>query len=598
MDKRFLAVFLLLAGCGGSSSQPIAVFPSSLPSSSNETTSPAGPAPVTSTPGGNLIDVQPSTSALTPLQRALTAVPAGSTITLHPGNYTLSPPSPNGNGGSLALLGNGVGNFTLAGNGARIIVTNPEVGLLSLRNCANITLENLTLDYDPLPFTQGTVTNVTGPTQFQVALQPGFPSLSESWFLSAPEKWGLLRDSSQPLRVKAGALNVYPLASWQGAGSVFNVTTNGSSTGSMAVGDTYVQLARRDGSAAFQATGCQAITYQNITINASPAAGFIALNSSQMVYRNNQIVPASGRFHSTCADGIFQVQGAVGPLIEGNTISTNGDDGIIVKTLGAHASTQTADHKTFTLQSATSGPFTMKVGDMLEVYDPQAGALLGSGQIVSLNGSQATLDAAISGVTPECYFYNQNECLSNFTVRGNQLISNRRWGVFCCSRNGLIGQNTILNSNAQAIMLMNADQGMEDDGGLAPANVTIRNNVFTDCFLQAPGSLSNIQGILSLVTIGKGANQPAGSRQTVPVAFRGNRNITVSNNTFDGFVHPPALSLQCADGVTVSDNLFQRGATGPVVLLNNANNLTFHNNGITSAQVQSNASNTTNVTGP
>lgn len=594
MDKRILVLPLLLIGCGGSPDQPIAVFSSS--SAGNATPTATGPAPVTSSPSGNVIDVQPSANALASLQKALTSVPAGSTITLHPGNYTLHPPSP-ASGGSLALLGNGVGNFTLSGNGARIVVTNPEVGLLSLRNCSNITLENLTLDYDPLPFTQGTITNVTGSNSFEVAIQPGFTSPAESLFLNAPERWGLLRDSSQPLRVKSGALNVYLVTNCTTVGNVVSITTS-SGTSSMARGDTYVQLARRDGSAAFQASGCQAITYQNITINASPAAGFIALNSSQMVYRNNQIVPASGRFHSTCADGIFQIQGAVGPLIENNTISTNGDDGIIVKTLGAHANTHTADNKTFTLQSATSGPFTMNQGDLLEVYDPQAGALLGSGHIVSLNGSQATLDVAIPGVTQELYFYNQNQCLSNFTVRGNQLISNRRWGIFCCSRNGLIGQNNITNSNAQAIMLMNADQGMQDDCGLAPANVTIRNNTFTDCFLQAPGALSDIQGILSLVIIGKPAGQPAGSRQTVPVGYQGNRNITITNNTFDGFTQPPALSLQCADGITVSNNLFQRGSGGPTVLLNNANNVTLSNNGITSAQVQVNPANTTNVTGP
>jgi hypothetical protein len=598
VDKRLWICCLILAGCGAPPGglTGFSLSPGEQRHTGNTTRS--GPAPVTSSVSGNLIDVEPSSSALTPLQAALTAVPAGSTITLHPGNYTLSPPSPTGSGGALALLGNGVGNFTLNGNGARLVVTNPEVGLLSLRNCSNITLENFTLDYDPLPFTQGTITAISGPTSFQVTLQAGFPSLSQSWFSSAPEKWGLLRDSSQPLRVKAGALNVYPLQTWQGSGSAFNITTSGSNIAAMAVGDTYVQLARRDGSAAFQASGCQSVTYQNITIHASPAAGFIALNSSQMVYRNNQIVPATGRFHSTCADGIFQVQGAVGPVIENNTISTNGDDGIIVKTLGGHAASQSGDHKTFSVQSATSGPFTMNVGDVLEVYDPQAGSLLGSGRIESLSGGQATLDTAIPGVTPECYFYNQNQCLSNFTVRGNQLISNRRWGIFCCSRNGLIGQNQVTNSNAQAVMLMNADQGMQDDGGLAPANVTIRNNTFTDCFLQAPGALSDIQGILSLVTIGKAAKQPVGSRQTTPVNWRGNRSISISNNTFDGFTHPPALSLQCADGVTVSDNAFLRGSGGPTVLLNNANNVTFSNNGLSAAQVQSNAANTTNVTGP
>ena len=476
---------------------------------------------------------------------------------------------------TATLVGQSLNNITLNGNGALILMGTPTVGFLELKNCSNITVANLTVDYDPLPFTQGTIQSVSGRT-FEVTLQEGFPSLMEDYFVNAPQKNGLLRDRNSPLRLKAGAANVYPITGWTQSGNVFTLTTNGTSTAAMQPGDIYVQLARHDGSPAFMANTCSNVTYQGVTVNASPAAGFVALNSTRMVYRNNAIQPRDKRFHSTCADGIFQVQGAQGPIIEGNTISTNGDDGIIVKSVGVHEVGHQPDFKTFTLAPG----LILHQGDRIEVYNPDSGVFLGSALIDTLVNNKITLDTAIPGVTPDCYFYNQNQCLSGFSVRGNTLISNRRWGIFCCSRNGVIAQNQIYNSNAQAIMLMNADQGMQDDGGVAPANVTIRDNSMVDCFLQTPGALSSIQGILSMATILRDAGRASNLAD-----FRGNRQITVVNNTVQG-ASLPALSLQCADGLVVGDNLLQ----GNTVVVNNANNVTLTN---TSAALQVNALNVT-----
>lgn len=481
---------------------------------------------------------------------------------------------------STTLSVQNLNNVTLNGNGARIVMHDPTAGFLQFRSCSNITVANLTLDYDPLPFTQGTITAVDTRT-FQVTLDPGFPDIMQPYFLNAPDKWGLLRERKQPLQVKQGAANVYPLTGWTQNGTTYTLTTNGTSTAAMQPGDAYVQLARYDGSPAFAARVCSNVTYQGITIHASPAAGFIALNCSAMSYLNNRIQPLGQRHHSTCADGIFQVQGSQGPIIEGNIISTNGDDGIIVKTIGANETGHTPDNKTFTLQSATTQTFLMAQGDRLEVYNPNTGRLLGSAQITALSNNRATLDTAIPGVTPACYFYNQNQCLSGFSIRNNQLISNRRWGIFCCGRNGTIAQNNVLNSNAQGLMLMNADQGMQDEGGLAPANITIQNNTFTDCFLQTPGSLSTIQGIISMVTIFKDPG-----RATNPVDDRLNRNLTLSNNTVTGGP-TPALNIQCADGILVENSSLS------TIQINNANNVTIAN---TPTNLQSNPLNVTNLT--
>ena len=49
---------------------------------------------------------------------------------------------------------------TIDGNGAKLVMTRP-VHALRLNGCRNTTVKNLTIDYDPLPFTQGVITAVS-----------------------------------------------------------------------------------------------------------------------------------------------------------------------------------------------------------------------------------------------------------------------------------------------------------------------------------------------------------------------------------------------------------------------------------------------------
>lgn len=534
--------------------------------------------------------VQPATDSVTmavatpsPLPSPLanlaapTNAPTGKVvrIILHAGRtYHLFPTDPPSGQGSLALNVQNEQNLILEGNGATIMIRNPRVGFLAFSNCQNMTVRNVNIDYNPLPFTQGHITAVNDKKSFEVKLDDGFPSLDQPWFAQAEEQWGLIRDPANPIRVKAGLANVYPLSAFKSNGHGFTITLQGLTTEGMAAGDVYVQLARRDGSPVFEATSCAACTYANVNIATGPAAAFIALESTQMTYRGDVDQPAAGRIHSTCADGIFQVQGAVGPTIEGCTISTNGDDGLIVKTIGANATSMSADRKSFTLLGrSTSGShpqFLVNVGDLLRVYDPQAGELLGQGHVVAASAGsgksvQVTLDTAINGVTgppspdfKSAIFYDDDEDLGGFTLRNNTLISNRRWGIFCCSHNGVIEGNSVQTSNAQGLMMMNGDEGLRDSGGFAPHDVTVHNNSFTDCFLQGEGSLAAIAGVISMTTIGVADCNSGDCTQTVPVSFQGNQNIVIDGNTITGFPCMPAINITCANTVTVRNNTLQR----------------------------------------
>ena len=50
-------------------------------------------------------------------------------------------------------------NIKVDGNGARLILHPPD-GLANIRNARNIQIDNLHIDYDPIPYYQGTITNI------------------------------------------------------------------------------------------------------------------------------------------------------------------------------------------------------------------------------------------------------------------------------------------------------------------------------------------------------------------------------------------------------------------------------------------------------
>ena len=70
-----------------------------------------------------------------------------------------------------------VDGFEIDGNGARLVVTKP-VSAIYLRNCSNVALKNFTIDYDPLPFTQGVITAVAPESKgFDFTIDEGYPDL-------------------------------------------------------------------------------------------------------------------------------------------------------------------------------------------------------------------------------------------------------------------------------------------------------------------------------------------------------------------------------------------------------------------------------------
>ena len=86
------------------------------------------------------------------------------------------------------------------GCGASIVVTTPLAGFCSISSAPRLTIRNISsIDYDPLPFTQGLVTAVRSPTEYTLAVDDGFPSLMLPHFLQSV-RWLVVKDKNDPKR--------------------------------------------------------------------------------------------------------------------------------------------------------------------------------------------------------------------------------------------------------------------------------------------------------------------------------------------------------------------------------------------------------------
>lgn len=97
-------------------------------------------------------------------------------VTLPPGRLLMA---------SAPVTLSGVQNLTIRGSGreSTVIVNGFSSGTFAVSGSSNITFRDFTIDYDPLPFTQGTITDIVPVgenTEVNFETHPGYPPLTDA----------------------------------------------------------------------------------------------------------------------------------------------------------------------------------------------------------------------------------------------------------------------------------------------------------------------------------------------------------------------------------------------------------------------------------
>ncbi len=488
---------------------------------------------------------------------------AGETVvTIPPGCYRVVPQ----NKAHLKFFG--VSEVTIIADGVEMICTE-TTRALTIENCTNLTVRGLTIDYDPLPYTQGKIIEISPDRKSHtIQIAEGYPSAALAQVLKhavfSPD--GALKYGNYyQFKLEVLAENILKISGLERA-----------KDGNEQVGD-LVAIGIRHAPGGFEphAVGCDGsknTVLENITLYASPVFGFLETHCDGSTYRNCRIdrrppetdlVKREPRLRSLNADAYHSKFAKKGPQILGCTGRWQGDD--CVNVCGAyHLITKaTAD----TLRVLAKQSMDIEPGDPVELVTVD-GRRIPDAKVLSVTRSgkasseetaslkKLPLLARIQRFLTDAYeikldrsvelpfgsvIGSMNRMGNGFAVKNCTFGDTRSRGILAKASFGEISGNILTNCGMQAIKIAPEYQWLESGHS---SGMVISNNTIINSGMEA-------------IHIHALKDYPA------------HKDIIIIGNTIRGDVCP-AISIVGVNGGTVQSNIIERTdggrATFPIVL--------------------------------
>lgn len=492
-------------------------------------------------------------------------------IDFDPGTYDFMPVAENvpGRAGNAAVLLRNCANLVIDGHGAELLIHQQDISAFQVLFSTNVIIRNFSVDYDPLPFSQGTVQSVdTTNGTFVFDLQAGFPAPDDPFFKSC-RSWGMLKDVKHPGRLKANCPNVFFYKNVQALnGNSFRFElTRKPQIDNFAVGDVFVMVGRSASIGRYSVS--ENITFDHITVYACPSALFVGSQTSLLNVLNCRAVLKGDRLITAGADGVHCQAARIGPWVENCDFEGLSDDclniyGLPIYILKQESSSQLKVHSRAEI----------RLGDHLVFFNPQSGRIIRETTVKSFSGNtleltdpiDETLHIAPAGTPMDergwkiyDHFYNLDAIGNDFVYRNNVMHDGRRYGIFIKASNGLIENNRFEGLSSQAMEIANDPAWPE---GFWSRNLVIQNNRVSEC---GYGNDDPCAVIASL-------NLNGDASESIQ------KNIILLNNEFHA-VSGPALKVNGADDLVVESNQFYSGSTsGPLITVRCSKNAVLTNN--------------------
>lgn len=457
----------------------------------------------------------------------------------------------------IAVGGDGL---TLSGEAGatEIIFTDPRKGGFIVQGATGLRIRNLIIDYDPPPFTQGTVVAVDAANgRFDLRLDAGFPTPDAPWFATGdPVNQMGMAIEAQERRPKRGAPDFFLASGWRereaGVWTIQLAEAERGKAKHLVAGDRFVLLSRR-GNGAFlfsETTDCR---LEDVTVHASPSLTVSLTGSDRMTVRELAVTFRDGatRLIASNGDGIHCQRNRGGPLIEGCLFEGLCDDGVNI-----YAPPLIVRQVLSLTQIAVTRSATVRPGDLLQVFDPQAGVVRALVKATGVEERQheqiVTLDRPIAGIVAGAdhrtadTVYNLSASGAGYVIRNNHFRDHRRFGLNLRAGEGLVEGNKFEQLGGHGISVGNEPSWPE---GPVASDILIQGNHFIGGgYSQGygdgkPGPAISIRG-LSLDGLAR------------PPLLRG---IRVEGNRFED-ASTPAISVRSARDVTLQDNRMPGGA--------------------------------------
>ena len=462
------------------------------------------------------------------------------------GKYDITPPADRE---SHCFTLTGCSNFAIVADGAEIVIHNPAKGFLRLQDCRQGVIQGFSIDYAPLPYTQGVITQVNSrDNTFEVKIEDGFPSPLASNFREAPTKWAsVLTESGGVTTLKRGSLNLIPAQRITGEEDrgIFSIKTSPAAVKEVAEGNLYALIARYNGRPAFSIQRCERITFMDNTCYAGPAGGFAIGNSPEINMLRCNVLRKPGRYISQNADCVHVTPSTIGPWIEGCIFEGQMDDAINLKTEMLNI-LEVREPERFLVSG------NVAKGDSLSLFNPREGRLIGRCKVLLAVKEKANTEITISrkfegikagGKDKEAdMFFNDNRSNESFVIRGNTFHFSRRYGILIQATHGTIEGNTFRSASTGAIILQNSAGWPE---GFVPRNVHISGNTIVDCGFDASSSRETPPAPVIIRT--------NTARPEVKALWRGVTGIVLENNNIESN-SACCIALSGVSGIVIREN--------------------------------------------
>jgi parallel beta-helix repeat protein len=468
-------------------------------------------------------------------------------------------------------------DLAIDASGVTVIMTQWEP-VLNFHKCSGVTFTGMTVDYDPLPFTQGVVTSVEPDgVRFEMQLDKGYPTYEQMGkrvhlhvFDPVTRYW------------KADVWDMYPQEVTSLGDGKLQVTPSKAES-NLAVGD-LIAIDTRTSRAMNVTRSRGPNTFKDITFLTAPGLVICgrecdAAQTFDHIVIKRGPLPAgatSPRLMSSSADGINFAYSRVGPVLENCDFSYMGDDSLNVH--GALLPVMMVpDARTLIVARLSNNDIISRVilpGDPIRILTRDTFAIEKQLKVVKVETYQGKRDIDFQQMQKDFFTStitrarSENYTLfavtvdqdhgaavmqqvidfptfncSGYVVRNNYFHDHRARGLRLMGNDGLVEGNTFERLGQCAISI-GAEMGYWAEAGWVQ-NVTIRNNTIRDVNRDRNATS---ESSLVLGAIGTFLHTNV---KTPP--FLGHRKITIQNNTIDGS-GTAGIYLYGADEVTVTGN--------------------------------------------
>jgi len=455
--------------------------------------------------------------------------------------------------GKYAIHIAGADYLVINGQGSTLLINHPEIGGICTEHSTNIEVRNLCIDYDPLPYALGTISEVNIPGYwFELKVAPGFMEPDQPCFDRAMSKWGLTIREEEDGGRRYGPTAVFA-SGWEKTGERlwrFQVVKEGAGyhdplvRSGMKTGESYVHMARNYAQAV-AAIKCDHLLWENITVYASPGLAFYPHINSHHTIRNCHTKVKEGRIFSTNADGIHMRGSRGHVLIEECSFEGMADDGINVHSSAMSIADQPSLDKVLVRKhtySVSPGDTlvlvyseTAEVGQTMKVLEVQDE---GKDWLITLDLELPQLTIG-EGFESSDNLYNLSESADPFVIRNCHFGDYRGRGILVSAHGGLI-ENNVFDLREGWSVIFNYESTRWAEGPIA-YDVTVRNNTFH-------GNGSFPPAILSVLY----ARQRGSDRMTTPTS-RPFHNLHIEGNRFYEYGRP-VIELSSTRNVKLYSN--------------------------------------------